>query len=361
MLRLDEIPLEPATPELVVTEAHNIAGLDLLGLRAPAEAVANRFIDGITTITPTVRYFSLRSWLILRYLKLGGLNDWQAFSTFAAKVEAAIAYASKLAEDPTPGVVGRNVAAGIVNKTDGALTLKKLTQNLAVQIYAAPSEALGLGEGTGEVPRLTRERGLPLAESFGAAVDDDDVLGEISVSDEGQVFERARLADLGRRFTLAMPSADERQRLIAAIIPTEPRAIELRRIASYCLLLNLCQVLGRAINESDVYAAASQELLTEIPEDLHLVCDGWTQFAVRDLLVLVHESAVASVLQQLSQVIQPENRQPFREVIAALVAADLDSSLSGLGLGVKAVQPLDGLCSPCPSPLSCSSRQERRR
>jgi len=343
MLRLDDLPLQPAKPELVVTAANDIHGLDLLGLRAPAEAVANRFIDGITTITPVVRYFSLRAWLILRYVRLDGLNSWKAFSTFAAKVEAAIAYASKLAENPTPGVVGRNIATGIVNNTDSKLTLGKLTKILAVQIYAAPSEALGLGEGSGEVPSLTIERGLPLAESFGAAVGNDDVLAEISVRDEEQFFERARLADFGRRFTLAVPSPAERQHLLAAIIPNKPRAIELRRIASYCLLLHLSQALGRAISESDVYAATSQGVLAEIPEDLHLVCDGWTQFAVRDLLTLVHESAVALVLQQLSQVVQPEKRQPFREVIAALVAADLDSSLSGLGLGVKADQPISDL------------------
>ena len=112
MLKLDELAHQPANPELVVSEANDTHGLDLLGLRAPAESVANRLINGVTTVTPTIRYFSLRSWLILRYLKLGGLKSWDAFSRFAAKAEAAIACASNVVGDPSRGVVGRHGAAG---------------------------------------------------------------------------------------------------------------------------------------------------------------------------------------------------------------------------------------------------------
>ena len=68
MLTLDQLSLKREDPQLVVSEAKENRGLDLLGLRAPAEAIANRLLNGVTTVTPAIRYLSLRSWLILRYL-----------------------------------------------------------------------------------------------------------------------------------------------------------------------------------------------------------------------------------------------------------------------------------------------------
>lgn len=348
MYKLDDLALKPGIPELLVSDAKNVSGLDLLGLRAPAEAVANRLMNGVTTVTPTIRYFSLRSWLILRYLDLGGHKNWAAFSAFAAQAEAAIAYATELVEDATPGVVGRNGAAAALGRTDEVVTLKRLTKILAVDLYAGSSEALGLGEATGEVPTLTVERGLPLAKSFVALLGSDNILTKISVTDGEQVVDRAQLAEFGHSFTMARPSTLERQMLIDAIVPEVPRGgvlqLERHRIASYCLLLHLSQALGRAVEESDVYAAALQHVLTEIPEELHAICDGWVQFAVRDLLVLTHEAAVSNVLRQLSQGPGPEKRQPARDVISALASKDLDSGFSGLGLEIKADQPIRDLC-----------------
>jgi hypothetical protein len=74
MQNIEDVALEPGIAELVESEAKEVSGLDLLGLRAPAEAVANRLMNGVTTVTPAIRYFSVRAWLTLRYLKLGGLT-----------------------------------------------------------------------------------------------------------------------------------------------------------------------------------------------------------------------------------------------------------------------------------------------
>ena len=114
-------------------------------------------------------------------------------------------------------------------------------------------------------------------------------------------------------------------------------------IASYCLLLHLSKTLGRELNEIDVLAAVSQYIPTDITEELHSMCDGWVQFAVRDLLVLTHEAAVSSVLRQLSQRPGSEKRQSAQEVISSLVSQHLDSGLSGLGLSVNADQPISDL------------------
>src|SRR5271157_119993 len=344
MYKLDDLAIDPGMPELVVSEAVDVSGLDLLGLRAPAENVANWLMNGVTTVTPAIRYFSLRCWLIDRYLYLGGIKSWPAFSAFAAKVEAAIAYASQLVEDRTPGVVGRNGAATAVSQANGVLSLRRLTKILAAEVYAGSSEALGLGGGAGAVPTLTKERGVPLAKSVGSLLENGNVLTTISATDEEQPVDRAKLVELGRGFTMAKPSALECQILIDSIMPKVPREgalqLELHRIASYCLLLHLSAALGREVNEVDVFAAVSQHILNEIPEELHSICDGWAQFAVRDLLVLAHEAAVSNVLRQLSQVPGSEKRQSAQEVISALVSQNLDSGLSGLNVNVRAEQPI---------------------
>lgn len=91
------------------------------------------------------------------------------------------------------------------------------------------------------MPTLTIERGVPLARSFGALLENDNVLATISATDEDQLVDRAQLVKLGRGFTMARPSALECQVLIDATMPKVPREgalqLELHRIASYCVLL----------------------------------------------------------------------------------------------------------------------------
>lgn len=340
-MKLEELPATPLKAELVQTEAKDVRGLDLLGLRAPAEGVAVRLLDGVTTITPTIRYLSLRSWIILRYLRLDGLNDWRAFTSYAAKVESAIAYASALAGDTAGGIVGRDLATSTIQKTDGHLTLARMTKILAVSVYAGPSQNLGLGGLEGDVPGLTKERGLPLAEEFERLVKHDDVLSAITAKDSEQVMERDRLTALGSRLSMARPSAEEHSHLLRAIFPPVPRHQELPRIASYCLLLHACKSLGKSVKEEDVFDLVSGSSLANIPGELHTICDGWTRFLVRDLLVLLHEGAVFVALNRLAQAPNAEKRQSFREVIGSLLDDELDLCFAGLGLdGVKADQPI---------------------
>lgn len=349
MLAVEDLLEQPGTPEMVVSEAEQINGLDLLGLRSPAEAVANYLMNGVTTVTPNVGYLALRCWLILRYLELGGLKSWAAFYAFAAKAEAAIAYASVLLENETTGVVGRDKAYDAISSSDGVLALKQLTEELAVGIYAGTSQGLGLGGNSGDVPSITRERGEPLGKSFASAIGKDSLLRSISVTEQEQPVSREELVEFGRGFNFLRPSSAELAGLINAIMPGVPREqgqrIELNRIASYCLFLHLARTLQRCPTESDIYATATQLHLTGVPEELHGICDGWLHFTVRDLLVLVHEAAVKGVLHQLQQAPGDEKRMPVNVVLSALVSEEIDSSLSGLELTVNADQPISELCS----------------
>jgi hypothetical protein len=347
-MQIDDVPVSVGPPELVASGAQDVNGLDLLGLRAPAEAIANSLLNGVTTVTPNIRYIAFRAWLISRYLQLGGLNSWTAFRVFAAKAEAAIAYATRLVDDRTPGIVGSDRAAPAVNQNGTTLTLKTLTKILAIDIYAQSGEALGIGENSGSVPTITPERGVPLAQSFGMLVGAENVLSAISLTDEEQVIERPQLVELGKIITMGRPSTSERQRLIEALVPATPRKngreSELNRIACYCLLLHLAKVLGREVIESDIFFATSRFSLDSIPEQLHKISDGWVRFAVRDLLVLTHEAALSLVLRELSQGGGSEKRRPAEEVVSSIASRDFDSSLAGLGLKVKADQPISDLC-----------------
>ena len=86
-VKIEELPDEPEVPELVTSEARPVGGMDLLGLRAPAESFAQRQLDGVTTVTPTIRYLSLRCWLIHRYIELRGPRDPRIFGSFAAAAQ----------------------------------------------------------------------------------------------------------------------------------------------------------------------------------------------------------------------------------------------------------------------------------
>lgn len=355
-MKIEELPTSPAKPELVRSAAKDTRGLDLLGLRSPAEGVAVRLLDGVTTVTPTVRYFSLRSWIILRYLNRGGLNEWKSFTRYAAKVEAAIAFAGVLGGDTTGGIVGRDAATARVVSAGESVTLARLTKILAVSLYSGPSENLGLGDTQGAVPGLTKERGLPLATEFDRLVGQDEVLDAISTEGDEQSFPREQLADLGKRLTMARPTGEERNLILDAVFPPTPRNQELPRIASYCLLLHACSEAGSSVSETDILDIASSATLDTVPSELHFICDGWTRFLVRDLLVLVHEAALSLVLGELGQTAGAEKRRPYREVIAGLVAEDLDSCLAGLGFeGVSADDPISTLYSKVISGMGSSS------
>ncbi|WP_027533740.1 hypothetical protein [Bradyrhizobium sp. WSM3983] len=54
-------------PEWVSFDAVKKTGLDLLGLRAPVQQISDELFNGVTTITPKLRYLSVISWILWRY------------------------------------------------------------------------------------------------------------------------------------------------------------------------------------------------------------------------------------------------------------------------------------------------------
>src|SRR5689334_16163971 len=92
---LDSLP----EPDWVDSGARPTTGVDILGLRQPAQVISNTLLNGITTVSPSVRYLSFRSWIAHHYVQAKLPQNWGQFWDFAASVETAIAYANLL-ENP---------------------------------------------------------------------------------------------------------------------------------------------------------------------------------------------------------------------------------------------------------------------
>src|SRR5215210_5411923 len=142
-------------------------GYDLLGLRLPAQAISYDLLDGVTTITPTLRYLAIRAWIAHSYVQAGRPSDGETFREYAAGVEAAVAYGNLLNDFNRSGVLGRVKAKRVISSGDDTLPLLPLVGQIGVQVYGGPSSQLLLQDSEESViPRLTRERGVPLAEAI---------------------------------------------------------------------------------------------------------------------------------------------------------------------------------------------------
>ena len=71
-------------PDWVSFEADKTGGLDLLGLRAPVQALGNALFDGVTTVSPRLRYMSVISWIVWRYAQARLPEQRSSFFDFAA-------------------------------------------------------------------------------------------------------------------------------------------------------------------------------------------------------------------------------------------------------------------------------------
>ncbi len=84
---------QPA-PDWISFDADKTEGLDLLGLRAPVQAIGNDLFNGLTTVTPKPRYLSVIVWIIWRYSQARLPDAWTPFERFASAQEAVIVMAN---------------------------------------------------------------------------------------------------------------------------------------------------------------------------------------------------------------------------------------------------------------------------
>lgn len=287
-------------PGWVESGAEEVRGLDLLGLRAPVMRIGNALLDGITTITPSVRYMSFVPWITWLYWRRKGTDSRKAYLEFARRIEAAIALGN-LAYDPTvTGLIGADGSRGALDDAEG-VPLNLQVVALAANIYSVPAQQLGLlsvGTDT-QVPHLNKARGMPLAETVEAEFRKT-ALGQRLC--EGELPDRVPLnvlREFGKAAHVRTFPADERGLLLDAILPHVPEGVtESNRLASYVSFLARA-TQGQARGEYRAFLGTAVRAERACSAALEGVLDGWALYLVRDALAVTHEYALAAIIARL--------------------------------------------------------------
>lgn len=322
-----ELPTRIPVPEWV-DSPEKTNGLDLLGLRLPVQNIGNALLDGVTTVTPAIRYLSLRAWIVHSYIRCGGEDSWKSLIRFAKRVEASIAYGNLLTMDPPNGILGLHEARDALNRGGDMLPLKDLIKGSGLATYGNPSNQLGISFTQEEVPGLTLERGEPLAELVHECVRESALGEQISRGDAPDRATREDLTHLGERVHLARITPDEREALIRVLVPVEPTEAELPRVATYALLLDIAERIGHPPATDDLLLDAINGR-PDSPSRLASVIDGWLSYAARDLLAIVHEGALEVLIASLATASRhgEELVHPNRAIEVALAHAHKHSTV----------------------------------
>lgn len=287
-------------PQWIDSGAVITGGLDLLGLRLPVQLIGGALLDGVTTVTPRVRYLSFRAWLIHLYGQTGLPDSWHHFTEFALRIESALVLGNLVQDRGIGGLIGADEALLRLEANTPTVSISSLVQSPASTVYAGPSDQLGITRmRDNAVPALVIERGKPLAQlverrfsrvSLMRRLIDEPSLTDIPIDD---------LRELGAVARIDKIPDDERGALLACIVPTNPRGQERERIATYMALLTLAEKQKARPSEQDLFeAACSKRRFGEAPLDQ--VADGWTMYCVRDAIAVTQESVLSAVMTEIT-------------------------------------------------------------
>jgi hypothetical protein len=148
------------------------------------------------------------------------------------------------------------------------------------------------------VPALVDTRGLPLAQAAQQRLGRIPLLERL-VSESN--LTHAALDDLRELGVVAridqIPN-DERELLLAAIVPAKPLPKERARIGTYAALLALAARMKARPTESDLFdSACSMNRFGEPLLDQMAV--GWTFYCVRDAIAVTQEAVMAAVMDEI--------------------------------------------------------------
>jgi len=286
-------------PDWISFEAEKTEGLDLLGLRAPVQRIGNQLFNGVTTVTPKVRYLSVLAWIVWRYSEARLPNSWKSFIAFAEAQEAMIVMANRLKSRSILNLVGVTKADKLLNSSDNTLPMERLAQQVAYNIYVTTSRQLNLTHAENSAfAGLTKERGIELAKAFDRVIDGTTYGKELGRDARKNRVMRKRLEELADGVFLDRIPAEERNILIDAVVPQKPERGERDRVANYALLLWLAKAKRRGVQEGDIFSAAAV-LPRGLPACLLAVLDGWLEYMIRDLIAVTHEAVFDAVMRQI--------------------------------------------------------------
>lgn len=286
-------------PDWISFEAEQTEGLDLLGLRAPVQRIGNQLFNGVTTVTPKVRYLSVLAWIVWRYSEARLPNSWKSFIAFAEAQEAMIVMANRFKSRSILNLVGVTKADKLLDSGESTLPMERLAQQVAYNIYITTSRQLNLTHDENSAfAGLTAERGIKLAKAFDRVIDGTSYGKELAKDTRKNRVTRRRLEELADGVFLDRIPGEERKILIDAIIPENPEHGERDRVANYALLLWLAKAKRRGVEEGDVFVAAAA-LPRGLPACLLPVLNGWLEYMIRDLIAVTHEAVFEAVMKQI--------------------------------------------------------------
>ena len=117
-------------------------GLDLLGLRLPVQTIGGLLLDGVTTVTPSVRYIAIRAWLIYRYGESHFPDSWRQFTDFASYAESALVLGTLIENRAMNGLIGADEGVIRLDSQTSQIDISSLVKTPAATVYAGPSYQL---------------------------------------------------------------------------------------------------------------------------------------------------------------------------------------------------------------------------
>jgi len=286
-------------PEWVDSGSVLTDGLDLLGLRLPVQTIGGTLLDGVTTVTPSIRYIAFRAWLIYRYGESHRPDSGRDFAEFSSYAECALVLANLSQNRSITGLIGADDALVRLDGGTNRIGISPLVKTPATTIYAGPSDQLGISWSRDErVPGLTNERGRPLALTVDHILSQIPLVNQLFGEPPNEV-DREQLAELGTIARIDQIPEPEREALIAAVLPTAPLPRERARIGTYAALLALAKQKGAVPTEKDLFKAACS--LKRFGEPvLDHAADGWLTYCVRDAIAVSHEAVLAAVMTEIT-------------------------------------------------------------
>jgi hypothetical protein len=313
------LPQSLPIPAWVESGARPKDGLDLLGLRQPAQVISTVLLNGVTTVTPSVRYLSVRSFIALCYAQSKLPDEWGHFRDYAARVETAVAFANLIENPNASGVLGSIEGKKIVDSSPAKFLLQPLVKQLAVNIYAGPSDQLALSFATDSgIPGLTKERGLALARIASANISQSELGSRFCNGEVIKHANQSQLEEFAQYVSVSVIPENEREFLTNTLIPEKPLATDLGRIGTYGALLHLAQAKqGRLADDALLVTSISQNDI--IPSEFGATLDGWLRYCVRDQIAVVHEVVFEQVIETLSSLTSSGNYTNGDEIITTYI------------------------------------------
>jgi hypothetical protein len=313
-------------------------------LRLAVQSIGNDLFDGITTVSPAVRYVSFYSWTVFSYLNAKLPDSWPAFRAFADQIETAVAFANVLCKTNVTGLVGVEGANRIAAESTDPVPLSILVDQPAVNLYFNPSQQLKfILSPRLAVPGLSKERGVPLARLMHDTISKTRLGARFSAGEPIPQALREDLREFGQVAHLTKITEEESDLLVDGIIPAAPATDrEARRIGTYACFLGLADALSRMPVENDLFKEA-QHIKRSLPTEVHSHLNGWLRYSIRDAIAVGHEYVLQEVIQAL--LIQSKSRSgiPSSDVLAYLMqnSGEHKAALNAFSLLRPGEDPLD--------------------